>query len=81
VIKNRKLSKSIVDVNWFELRRMVEYKAKWYGREIRVAPSNYQIVSYVLILGLNQSNKRLRLQDLYMSSVRNCNGERYKLCK
>jgi putative transposase len=41
MIQNHKLSKSIADVSWAEFRRMLEYKSKWYGREIIIAPSNY----------------------------------------
>ncbi|SHH34377.1 transposase, IS605 OrfB family, central region [Clostridium grantii DSM 8605] len=41
IIKNHKLDKSIADVSWNEFRRMLEYKAKWYGIEIIIASSNY----------------------------------------
>lgn len=41
MIKNRKLSKAISEVSWHEFRVLLEYKAKWYGRELIIAPSNY----------------------------------------
>jgi putative transposase len=36
MMQNRKLSKAIADVGLFELKRQLEYKAQWYGREITV---------------------------------------------
>jgi putative transposase len=39
--QNKHLSKSISEVSWAEFRRILEYKAKWYGREIIIAPANY----------------------------------------
>lgn len=41
MLKNHKLAKSIQEASWYEFRRQLEYKAKWYGRELIIAPSNY----------------------------------------
>uniref|UniRef100_UPI0025DA265A RNA-guided endonuclease TnpB family protein n=1 Tax=Persephonella sp. TaxID=2060922 RepID=UPI0025DA265A len=41
MIQNNKLSKQIADVSWYEFMRMLEYKAKWYGRQIIKADRFY----------------------------------------
>ena len=41
MMKNHNLAKAISEASWYEFRRMLEYKAEWYGRNIIVAPSNY----------------------------------------
>jgi len=60
MMKNHKLAKSIANVSWFEFRRQLEYKAKWYGREIIVAPVSYASSQ----LCSNCGNKSSQTKDL-----------------
>ena len=34
MVRNRKLARNISDVSWSEFNRILDYKAKWYGRTI-----------------------------------------------
>ena len=41
MIRNKHLSRHIADAGWSEFRRMLEYKTKWYGSRLVVAPRFY----------------------------------------
>jgi len=41
MMRNRRLSRRIADAGWGEFRRMLEYKTKWYGSKLVVAPRFY----------------------------------------
>lgn len=41
MLKNRTLSRRISDAGWSEYSRMLEYKTKWYGSKLVVAPQFY----------------------------------------
>jgi putative transposase len=41
MLKNRKLAKSISDVAFYEIRRQIEYKAKWNGVDVKLADTFY----------------------------------------
>ena len=41
MVRNRHLSRSISDAGWAEFRRMLEYKTRWYGSTLVVAPRAY----------------------------------------
>jgi putative transposase len=41
MLRNRRLSRVIADVGFYEFRRQLEYKCQWYGSELVVAPRFY----------------------------------------
>lgn len=41
LLKNRHLAKSIANASWFQFRTMLEYKCKWYGKQLIVVKPNF----------------------------------------
>jgi putative transposase len=41
MLRNRRLGRAISDVGFYEFRRQLEYKSKWYGANLIIAPRFY----------------------------------------
>jgi putative transposase len=64
MVKNHCVAKAISEVAWSEFRRMIEYKAAWYGRKVIIAPSNYASSQLCSVCGYkNPDVKNLKLRD------------------
>lgn len=68
MMKNHKLAKAISELGLYELRRQLEYKSKWYGREFIMVDRWF--ASSKLCSGCGHKHQNLTLND----RIYNCNN-------
>lgn len=63
MMKNRKLSKSISDVSWFEFARQLTYKSEWLGRTLIKADQWFASTQICSECGVNGGKKPLHIRE------------------
>lgn len=70
MIKDNKFAKNISDVSWYTFRQYLEYKAKWYGREISIIDTYYP--SSQICSNCGFQNKELKNLNIRIWTCEKC---------
>lgn len=63
LLRNHKLAKSIADVSWYNLINKLEYKAKWYGKEVVKVSRLYPSSQICSVCGHRDGKKTLNIRE------------------